>query len=78
MVALIVDTIGGAEGDRTPDLMTASHALSQLSYGPKWVLMQTSLAFWIQSSNGVATHVQLQKPPYQIEDQTESDRDDEH
>ena len=25
---------GGAEGDRTPDLMTASHALSQLSYGP--------------------------------------------
>ncbi len=24
----------GAEGDRTPDLMTASHALSQLSYGP--------------------------------------------
>ena len=26
---------GGAEGDRTPDLMTASHALSQLSYGPK-------------------------------------------
>jgi hypothetical protein len=27
--------IGGAEGDRTPDLMTASHALSQLSYGPR-------------------------------------------
>ena len=26
--------IGGAKGDRTPDLMTASHALSQLSYGP--------------------------------------------
>jgi hypothetical protein len=26
---------GGAEGDRTPDLMTASHALSQLSYGPR-------------------------------------------
>jgi integrase/recombinase XerD len=25
---------GGAKGDRTPDLMTASHALSQLSYGP--------------------------------------------
>ena len=33
-VALNVDLIGGAEGDRTPDLMTASHALSQLSYGP--------------------------------------------
>ncbi len=26
---------GGAEGDRTPDLMTASHALSQLSYSPE-------------------------------------------
>ncbi len=25
----------GAEGARTPDLMTASHALSQLSYSPK-------------------------------------------
>ncbi len=25
---------GGAEGDRTPDLMAASHALSQLSYSP--------------------------------------------
>ena len=32
----------GAEGDRTPDLMTASHALSQLSYGPlDWVV-----GFW--------------------------------
>ena len=27
---------GGAEGDRTPDLMNAIHALSQLSYGPIW------------------------------------------
>ena len=26
--------LGGATGDRTPDLMTASHALSQLSYSP--------------------------------------------
>ena len=30
----MIDTIGGAEGDRTPDLMNAIHALSQLSYGP--------------------------------------------
>ena len=28
-------SLGGAEGARTPDLMTASHALSQLSYSPK-------------------------------------------
>ena len=33
--ALVIVNIGGAEGDRTPDLMTASHALSQLSYGPQ-------------------------------------------
>lgn len=26
--------IGGDEGDRTPDLMNAIHALSQLSYVP--------------------------------------------
>jgi hypothetical protein len=25
---------GGAKGDRTPDLIAASDALSQLSYGP--------------------------------------------
>ena len=31
----LVLVFGGAEGDRTPDLMTASHALSQLSYGPR-------------------------------------------
>ena len=32
--------IGGAEEDRTPDLLRARQALSQLSYGPKnrlWV-----------------------------------------
>ncbi len=29
-----LDFSGGAEGDRTPGLMTASHALSQLSYSP--------------------------------------------
>ena len=29
---------GGAEGDRTPDLMNAIHALSQLSYSPTRVL----------------------------------------
>ena len=26
--------VGGAKGDRTPDLIAASDALSQLSYGP--------------------------------------------
>ena len=31
---LFLDVIGGDEGDRTPDLMNAIHALSQLSYVP--------------------------------------------
>jgi hypothetical protein len=30
-----MEFVGGAEGDRTPGLMTASHALSQLSYSPE-------------------------------------------
>ena len=29
-----IDLVGGDEGDRTPDLMNAIHALSQLSYVP--------------------------------------------
>ncbi len=29
-------TFGGAEGDRTPDLLSAIQALSQLSYSPDW------------------------------------------
>ena len=30
----LLDSHGGDEGDRTPDLLTASQALSQLSYAP--------------------------------------------
>ena len=33
-MSFLVEDIGGDEGDRTPDLMNAIHALSQLSYGP--------------------------------------------
>ena len=39
---------GGAEGDRTPGLMTASHALSQLSYSPKTVCSFNQSAFKCQ------------------------------
>ena len=36
-VGLTFDLIGGAERDRTADLVNAIHALSQLSYGPdRW------------------------------------------
>ena len=30
----VIDNDGGAEGNRTPDLVIANDALSQLSYGP--------------------------------------------
>ena len=34
----------GGEGDRTPDLMLAKHALSQLSYGPMpWCYLREDL-----------------------------------
>ena len=36
---LITHLFGGAREDRTPDLLRARQALSQLSYGPRYVLM---------------------------------------
>ncbi len=36
--AVFKGLFGGAKEDRTPDLMTASHALSQLSYSPSYKL----------------------------------------
>ena len=32
--SVFMEGFGGAEGDRTPDLVNAIHALSQLSYSP--------------------------------------------
>ena len=46
---------GGDEGDRTPDLLTASQALSQLSYAPvtrRYYRGRLSLMqglFWVES-----------------------------
>ncbi len=38
---------GGAERDRTADLVNAIHALSQLSYGPIWRdFAQSYVRFW--------------------------------
>ena len=34
MSDVIIFSFGGDEGDRTPDLLTASQTLSQLSYAP--------------------------------------------
>ena len=34
LAVLPIDTPGGAEGTRTPDLLRAKEALSQLSYSP--------------------------------------------
>ena len=37
---------GGAKGDRTPDLYTASVALSQLSYSPKNILILVIIIYF--------------------------------
>jgi hypothetical protein len=44
---VIVRWFGGAEGDRTPDLLSAIQALSQLSYSPK---TKTALATPLENS----------------------------
>ncbi len=36
MVRIDPGSFGGAEGNRTPDLVIANDALSRLSYGPDW------------------------------------------
>ncbi len=61
---------GGADGDRTRDLLTASQALSQLSYSPTPLILEQFLLmiFWLiplatilqPFSLGKAFH--LQKP----------------
>ena len=51
----LIQCSGGDEGDRTPDLLTASQALSQLSYAPvttKYYRGRLSLVqglFWVES-----------------------------
>lgn len=41
-------TFSGDEGDRTPDLLTASQTLSQLSYAPKNALILNHLSFLVK------------------------------
>ena len=38
-----INFIGGAEGDRTPDLRIANAALSQLSYGPVGLIVSAKM-----------------------------------
>ena len=44
-VRLPVWSVSGGEGDRTPDLVNAIHALSQLSYAPV-ILSRPRMALW--------------------------------
>jgi hypothetical protein len=44
--------IGGVEGDRTPDLMNAIHALSQLSYDPNWLFRRDGRTLNLSKSTG--------------------------
>ena len=46
-MSYIINPIGGDEGDRTPDLMNAIHALSQLSYVPVFKFLVPSFFFLV-------------------------------
>ena len=46
-MAYVLD--GGAEGNRTPDLVIANDALSQLSYGPKEKSIPDKLLLWFRT-----------------------------
>ena len=50
------DFSGGADRDRTDDLMTASHALSQLSYSP--AISETFLQKKLEHVNIILTIIQ--------------------
>jgi hypothetical protein len=50
------DLTGGAEGNRTPDLLNAIQALSQLSYGPSGIPGKEALGS--SEARGIATLVQ--------------------
>jgi hypothetical protein len=56
-LTLYVESIGGAEGIRTPDLANASRALCQLSYSPT-----------VWKSNGTRQHLALSSRPYGSKD----------
>ena len=45
-----VNETGGAERDRTADLMLAKHALSQLSYSPKCGCLRQRWWAWVESN----------------------------
>jgi hypothetical protein len=50
--------VGGAEGARTPDLNTASVALSQLSYSPAW-LWEATLVVEVRGLEPLTSTVRL-------------------
>ena len=43
----LIQCSGGDEGDRTPDLLTASQALSQLSYTPRELVCDSQNIFML-------------------------------
>ena len=46
LMCFAIGCAGGAEEDRTPDLLRARQALSQLSYGPSRTATRTRCSRW--------------------------------
>ena len=51
--------LGGADGDRTHDLMNAIHALSQLSYSPTGSLIDLKI-----TQPKICCQIELKFPPF--------------
>src|SRR6476661_10631226 len=53
----------GPKGDRTPDLMAASHALYQLSYGPRRGAVYSAAGMGLDLRRSVMTARPMRHPP---------------
>src|SRR5690606_42048453 len=66
--------VGGAERDRTADLLRAKQALSQLSYGPSWMVGLGGFEPPTSPLSGVRSNQLSYKPTAPVDDSTGSRR----
>src|SRR5690606_41941450 len=66
--------VGGVERDRTADLLRAKQALSQLSYGPSWMVRLGGFEPPTSPLSGVRSNQLSYKPTAPVDDSTGSRR----